>query len=116
VAHVAGIVELTPLGVRIVGGGWSAFAAWRETERARAPAELERADIQLRDVREAARQEREAKARRDRAGRAAAAKGSEPKILPGARAERAEKTGARVRAIGERLIGDAAARAEAARG
>ncbi|MHC2105830.1 ABC-F family ATP-binding cassette domain-containing protein [Methylobacterium sp. CM6246] len=113
--HVDRIVELTPLGVRIVGGGWSAFAAWRETERARAAAELERADIQLRDVREAAQQEREAKARRDRTGRAAAVKGSEPKILLGARAERAEKTGARVQAVGARLIGDAAARAGAAR-
>ncbi|MET0426994.1 MAG: ABC-F family ATP-binding cassette domain-containing protein [Microvirga sp.] len=113
--HVDRIVELTPLGVRIVGGGWSAFAAWREAERARAAAELERAGTQLRDARAAAQQEREAKARRDKAGRAAAAKGSQPKILLGARAERAENTGARARAVGTRLMGDAAARAEAAR-
>ncbi|AYO82629.1 ABC-F family ATP-binding cassette domain-containing protein [Methylobacterium brachiatum] len=113
--HMDRIVELTPVGVRIVGGGWSAFAAWRETERARAAAELERTGAQLRDACEAVQLNREAQARRDKAGRASASKGSEPKILLGARAERAEKTGARARAIGERLIGDAAARAEAAR-
>ncbi|SFM94800.1 ABC-F family ATP-binding cassette domain-containing protein [Methylobacterium pseudosasicola] len=113
--HVDRIVELTPLGVRIVGGGWSALAAWREAERARAAAALERAGAQLRDARAAAQQEREAKARRDRAGRAFAAKGSAPKILLGAQAERAENTGSRARAVGERLIGEAAARAEAAR-
>ena len=113
--HVDRIVALTPLGVRVVGGGWSAFAAWHERERARAAAELERAGAQLREARDTAQLQREDKERRDRAGRAVASKGSEPKILLGARAERAEKTGARTRAIGERLIGDAAARTKTAR-
>ncbi len=60
--HMDRIVELTPVGVRIVGGGWSAFAAWRETERACAAAELERAGAQLRDAREAVQLNREAQA------------------------------------------------------
>jgi ATPase subunit of ABC transporter with duplicated ATPase domains len=109
------IVELTPIGVRIVGGGWSAFAASRDAERAQAAAERDRADAALRDTRRAAQQQREAKARRDKAGRAGAAKGSEPRIVLGNRASQAEESGGRARQIGERLIGEAAARAEAAR-
>ncbi|RYY38152.1 MAG: ABC-F family ATP-binding cassette domain-containing protein, partial [Sphingomonadales bacterium] len=37
------IVELTPVGVHMFGGGWRAFAEARDAERARAAAELERA-------------------------------------------------------------------------
>ncbi len=109
------IVELTPVGVRIVGGGWSAFAAVRDEERARASAEQERADAALRDARRTAQAQQEAKARRDRAGRAFAAKGSEPKILLGAMAERAENSGGRVKALGERAISAASDRADEAR-
>jgi ATPase subunit of ABC transporter with duplicated ATPase domains len=45
------IVELTPVGVRIVGGGWSKFAAVRDEARERAAAERERTEAQLRDAR-----------------------------------------------------------------
>ncbi|MGN6268944.1 MAG: ABC-F family ATP-binding cassette domain-containing protein [Sphingomonas sp.] len=109
------IVELTPVGIRIVGGGWSAFAAAREAERAQAAAERDRADAALRDARRTAQQQREARERRDKAGRAVAAKGSEPRIVLGNRARQAEESGGRARRIGERLIDDAAALAEAAR-
>jgi len=109
------IVELTPVGVRIVGGGWSAFVALREAERTQAALELERSQASLRAARQAFQRQQEAKARRDKAGRAVAAKRSEPKILLGARAERAENSGGRARRIGERLAGEAAANAEAAR-
>ncbi|MEN8676389.1 MAG: ATP-binding cassette domain-containing protein, partial [Alteriqipengyuania sp.] len=81
------IVELTPIGIRSFGGGWSAFAAARDAERARAAEESERADAALRTAQRSAQARREAKARRDKAGRAVAARGSEPKIVLDARAE-----------------------------
>ena len=104
-----------PVGVRIVGGGWSAFVALREAERDKAAAELERSNTALREAQRAVQRQREAKERRDKAGRAFAAKGSEPKILLGAQAERAENSGGRGRRLGERQVGEAAAKAEEAR-
>ena len=109
------IVELTPVGVRIVGGGWSAFAEVREAERTLAASERERADAGLREAKRALQQQREAKERRDKAGRNFAARGSEPKILLGTRANRAENTGGRIGRVGERHLGEAAERAEEAR-
>lgn len=110
--HMDRIVELTPVGVHVVGGGWSAFAAVRDAERARAAAEAEQASAALRAAEREAQRQREAKDRRDKAGRAFAARGSEPKILLGARANRAENTGGRARRISERLVSNAATQAE----
>jgi ATPase subunit of ABC transporter with duplicated ATPase domains len=109
------IVELTPLGIRVVAGGWSAFAAEREAGRERAARELERSEAALRDARRSAQRRHEAQERRDRSGRVFAAKGSEPKILLGARAQRAEETSARAQRIGARETSEASARAEEAR-
>ncbi|HEY0621477.1 ABC-F family ATP-binding cassette domain-containing protein [Sphingomonas sp.] len=109
------IVELTPVGVHVVGGGWSAFAAQREAERGRAAAELEQSEMALRGVERDIQRQREGKARRDKAGRAFAARRSEPKILLGRQAERAENSRARASLVGERLVGEAVAKAEAAR-
>jgi len=109
------IVELTPIGIRIVGGGWSAFAALRDAERDRASAELERSHAGLRDARRSAQRQREARERRDKAGRAFAAKRSEPKILLDAQAERAENSSGRAHRLGARQIEEATARAEEAR-
>ncbi|MDZ7280783.1 ATP-binding cassette domain-containing protein [Sphingomonas sanguinis] len=108
------IVELSPIGTRIVGGGWSAFAAARDAERALAEAERTRTDAALRTTRLAAQSAREAKDRRDKAGRAFAAKGSEPKILLGARAERAENSGGQARRLAERQIEEAVQARDAA--
>ena len=110
------IVELTPVDIRIVGGGWSTFAALRKAERDKAAIELERSNAALRETQRAVQRQREAKARRDKAGRAFAAKGSEPKILLDAQAERAENSGGRARRVGERQMSEAAAKAEEARG
>ncbi|MGN6501110.1 MAG: ATP-binding cassette domain-containing protein, partial [Tsuneonella sp.] len=109
------IVELTPVGVRVVGGGWSAFAAQRAAERKLAATELERSQAALRVAKSAAQRRHEAQQRRDKAGRAFAAKGSEPKILLGARAQRAEETGGRSQRLSERETAAALARADEAR-
>lgn len=109
------IVELTPVGVHIVGGGWSMFAQARDEARARASAALDRADAHLREVGRAVQRQREAKVRRDKAGRAFAARGSAPRILLGARAERAENTGGRAQRLAERVTAEATAQAEEAR-
>jgi len=112
--HMDRIVELRPIGIRIVGGGWSAFAAARDAEHARVEAERDRADNALRATRLATQAAREAKSRRDKAGRAFAARGSEPKILLGARAQRAENSGGNAARLAERQIDDAAKARDAA--
>ncbi|MGJ5179471.1 ABC-F family ATP-binding cassette domain-containing protein [Bradyrhizobium oligotrophicum] len=109
------IVELTPVGVHIVGGGWSMFAQMRDDALARAAAALERADARLQDVGRAVQRQREAKARKDKAGRAVAARGSAPRILLGARASQAENTSGRSQRLAERMIAEATERAEQAR-
>jgi ATPase subunit of ABC transporter with duplicated ATPase domains len=106
------IVEVNPVGVRIVGGGWSVFAALRDAERNRAADDLDRSSATLREAQRAVQRQREAKERRDKTGRAFAAKGSEPKIILGAKAERAEDSGGRARRLGERQVSEAIARAE----
>ncbi|MDJ0278902.1 ATP-binding cassette domain-containing protein [Sphingomonas sp. 2R-10] len=109
------IVELSPIGIRIVGGGWTEFVAVRDTERAQAEAQRDRADAALRRTRLAAQAAQEAKDQRDKAGRAFAAKGSEPRILLGARAERSENSGGSARRLAERQISEASAVSDAAR-
>jgi len=113
--HMDRIVELTPLGARAFGGGWSGFAEAREAERGRAAAEVERAGDALRGAEAGAQRAQERQARRDRAGRAYAASGSAPKILLGRQKERAENSAGRGASVGERLVGDAEARLAAAR-
>jgi len=102
------IVELSSLGVAVYGGGYDLYAERKAVERAAAERDLNAAE---RDVERAARDARKAvekKARRDKAGRAFAAKASEPRILLGRQAERAENSGARE----GRLTARAAARAD----
>ncbi|MET0370915.1 MAG: ABC-F family ATP-binding cassette domain-containing protein [Sphingobium sp.] len=110
------ILELSPVGVTIVGGGWRAFAAARDAERARTAEALDRAEADLRASRKAAQAQREAKERRDRAGKRFAGSGSAPKILLGRMAERAESSGARLHRLGEREVADAQGQRDAARG
>lgn len=109
------IVELTPIGVTVFGGNWSAFAQARDDARDRAATALDRSEAEARAAKRAMQSRLEGKARRDKAGRAFAAKGSEPKILLGRQAERAENSGARGSGIAERLVAEATAEVEAAR-
>jgi ATPase subunit of ABC transporter with duplicated ATPase domains len=98
------IVELTPVGVTVFGGAWSAFAEAREAARSRAAADLERAADALRNAERSVQTAKEKKAGRDKAGRAYGASGSQAAILLGGQKQRAENSGAREGRIAERLI------------
>jgi ATPase subunit of ABC transporter with duplicated ATPase domains len=104
--HVDRIVELTPVGVTVFGGGWSAFAEQREAARARAEADLVRASDALRNVERTVQKAKEKKARRDRAGRAHRASGSQARLFLDAELQRAENSGARESRIADRMIED----------
>ena len=99
------IVELSPVGATVFGGGWSAFRAARDAARERAAAELDRAAADRKKAERDAQAAREAQDRRDRRGRAARAKGDAPKMLLDARAGRAEATRARGGDVAARLTG-----------
>lgn len=101
------IVELSRLGVATYGGGYDLYAERKAAERAAAEHDLEAAE---RDASRVSRENQKAverKARRDKAGRAFAAKASEPRILLGAMAERAENSGAREHALAQRRTEEA---------
>jgi ATPase subunit of ABC transporter with duplicated ATPase domains len=101
------IVELSSLGAAIYGGDYDLYAERKATERAAAARGLEVAERETGRVAREGQVALEKKARRDRAGRAFAAKKSEPKIVLGAMAERAENSGARENRLAERKAADA---------
>ncbi len=109
------IVELTPVGVTLFGGAWSAFAEAREAARNRAEADLDHAAEALRHTERTLQKAREKKARRDKAGRAWRAKGIEDKMFMDREKERAENSAARESRLADRLIGERAGALEAAR-
>jgi len=109
------IVELTPVGCRLVTGGWSDFVAVRDADRAAAAADLDRAAAELRQTERAVQARAEKQARRDKAGRAFARSGSAPKILLGAMKRRAEATAARYGHLADRQIDAAEAAHDDAR-
>ncbi|WP_084396217.1 ABC-F family ATP-binding cassette domain-containing protein [Henriciella aquimarina] len=101
------IVELTPVGCTVFGGGWSAFAEARDAARARAASEAESAANRLKSTERKVQQAKEKKDRSDARGRAVRARGDQPKLLLDARAERAEATGARGSHLAHRQLGEA---------
>lgn len=103
------IVELSSLGAATWGGGYDLYADRKTAERAVAEHWLETAEREAGRVAREARRAVEKKARRDKAGRAFAARKSEPKILLGAMAERAENSGARENRLAERRAAAAGA-------
>jgi len=108
------LVELSPVGVTVHGGGWSSFVAARDAARERAHAELDRARRDEAAQRRAAQDRVEKQARRDRAGRAVRARGDLPKILLGARKEQAEGSAGAARALAERQAAQASAATDGA--
>jgi ATPase subunit of ABC transporter with duplicated ATPase domains len=108
------IVELSSLGAASHGGGYDLYAERKAQAVAIAEHDLESAEREVRRAARDAQIARERKARRDGAGRRFAARGSEPKIVLGAQAERAENSGAREGRLADRAAQDAAAVREAA--
>ncbi|CAN5275075.1 ABC-F family ATP-binding cassette domain-containing protein [soil metagenome] len=98
------IVELSSLGAAIYGGNYDLYDDRKATERAAAERDLSIAERDGERVARESQKAAEKKARRDKSGRAFAAKGSEPKILLGTMAERAENSGARDTRLAEKRI------------
>ena len=113
--HVDRIVELTPIGVTVFSGGWSAFAEQREARLMAAAAAVEEAKDDLREASATIQEQRERKDRKDARGRAKRAKNDAPKILLDAMKQRSETTGARNTHIAERQMVEATEALEAAR-
>ncbi|HZW16315.1 MAG TPA: ABC-F family ATP-binding cassette domain-containing protein [Brevundimonas sp.] len=109
------IVELSGLGVAIYGGGYDLYAERKAAERAAADRDLGVAERTAARVQREVQAAAEKKARRDKAGRAFAAKKSEPKILLGAMAERAENSGGRETLLAQRRAAEAEAELTEAR-
>lgn len=108
------ILELSPTGWHLHGGGWSVYAEARAAREARAQAALETAERDLARTKREIRAREEKKARRDRAGRALRASGSQPKVLLDAMKDRAGRTAGREAALSQKLEDRAAAARETA--
>lgn len=108
------IVELSPVGVTIVGGGWSAYEAARAAAQERAEAAAEKADAAVRSTAREIQIARERQARRDSGGRAFARSGSAPRITLGLAKRRAEATAGRAERLATRIAGAAEAASTAA--
>ncbi len=98
------ILELSPLGARSYGGGWSLYQAQRTAEAEAAQRELESARHALRDTKRSAREVRERQDRRNARGKRGRGTANLPKILLNARRERSEGTSARLGQVGEHRI------------
>ncbi|TCM20485.1 ATPase subunit of ABC transporter with duplicated ATPase domains [Novosphingobium sp. PhB165] len=87
------IVEMTTLGAARYGGNWSAYRERKAVELAAAEQDLAAAERRISEVKRKAQVAVERKQRRDAAGSRKAARGDMPRILAGARRDRAEKSG-----------------------
>ncbi|WP_084394026.1 ABC-F family ATP-binding cassette domain-containing protein [Henriciella pelagia] len=101
------IVELSPIGCTVFGGGWSEFAEARSAARARAAAEAERAANTLKATERKLQQAREKQEKSDSRGRAVRTRGDQPKMLLDKRQERAEQTAGRGSDLAHRQLGAA---------
>lgn len=109
------IVELTPAGARVYGGGWELYRARRAAEAEAAAREFASAEHALKRARRDAQALRERQARSDARGRRFAETANIPRIKLGMMKEAAEGTGARVRETAARLVEDGRSRLDAAR-
>jgi|MDTG01.1.fsa_nt_gb ATPase subunit of ABC transporter with duplicated ATPase domains len=101
------MVELSPAGVSVVGGNWTAFEAARDAKRARAIEALKQAQADLDAAKRSRQRENEKQERRDKRGRAVAAKGGDPKPYLFQQQQRAEKTAARYSSVGQDIVDQA---------
>lgn len=109
------IIELSGLGAAVHGGNYDLYAGRKAAERAAAERDLDIAERSAGQIAREGQKAIEKKARRDKAGRAFAARKSEPKILLGAMAERAENSGARENLLARRRAAAAEAELKEAR-
>jgi len=116
------IVDLSVGGPRIYGGAYDLYAAQKAAETAAAAQALESARTEAARVVREVQADRERQARRNAGGRRFAARRSEPKILLGAQAARAQVTSGRLEQLAARRtqaaqdrLANAAARVDAAR-
>lgn len=86
------VVEMTSLGVTRYGGNWSHYRERKALELAANRHDLADAERRVAEVTRATQLKAERKARSDRAGQRKRAKGDMPRILAGARQNRAEST------------------------
>jgi ATPase subunit of ABC transporter with duplicated ATPase domains len=98
--HVDRIVELTPIGITIFGGGWSAFAEAREMRRAAAAGALDKAETDLRRV----QLQREMKQRKDAAGKAGRFAAGQSKMLLDFKQDRAEASQGAANRLADRQL------------
>jgi len=117
--HMDAIVELTSLGATRYGGNWSQYRARKDIEFAAAQHDLAIAERHIAETSRKAQTAVERKARRDAAGQRKGARGDMPRILIGARKQRAENSGGdnarladRQRVEAEASASDAQARIE----
>ncbi|MBK1712406.1 ATP-binding cassette domain-containing protein [Rubrivivax gelatinosus] len=90
------IVELSPLGLRRYGGGWSFHAEQQAQQRCDAADELARRQLERRRETAALQREHERQQQRQARGRRERADGSQPKLVLDARQERSEATTGRL--------------------
>ncbi len=105
--HVDRIIELTPIGVTMFGGGWSAFAAAREARRAAAEGALEKAETDLRRVKDQVQLQREMKQRKDAAGKAGRATAGQSKMLLDFKQDRAQASQGAANRLADRQLSEA---------
>ncbi len=105
--HVDRIVELTPVGVTIFTGGWSQFVAAREARRLAATGALDKAESDLRRVKDQVQLQREMKQRKDAAGKAGRFAAGQSKLLLDFKQDRAESSQGAANRLADRQLADA---------
>lgn len=113
--EVDAVVELTSLGAKTYGGGWSHYRERKAQELQAAEHDRDVAERQVRDAARKAQEAREKQAQRDAGGRRKAAKGDIPKIMLGGLKRRAEETAGGLDTLAEKQAGAANEQAAAAR-
>ncbi|WCM25406.1 ATP-binding cassette domain-containing protein [Sphingomonas sp. QA11] len=109
------IVEMTSLGTTRYGGNWTHYRERKAIELTAAERDLTEAERQMTEVARGIQETAERKARKDGAGKRKGARGDMPRILIGARKDRAEDSGGENRRLAERQRTQAAEAAAAAR-
>lgn len=109
------IVELSGLGARVYGGGWSLYEARRSAESEAGERELAHARKSLRETERAVQAARERQERRTGRAHRTRHTANLPKILIGYRRDRGEATTRRLGEVGERRIAERRERIQAAR-